>query len=138
MDSLYPLIADAVLLTHAVFVAFVVLGLFLIVIGGASNWQWVLNRTFRYLHLGAIAIVVLQAWVGVICPLTTLENWLRGLAGQTSYEGSFVRHWVSWFLYYDAPAWVFTLIYTVFALLVLATWKFWPPISSRKGRPSGS
>jgi hypothetical protein len=85
---------------------------------------WVRNWWFRVLHLAAIGVVVLQAWLGRICPLTIFEMWLRRQAGDASYAGSFVSHWMESILYYRAPAWVFTLTYTIFAALVVLSW-FW-------------
>ena len=70
-------LADFVLITHAAFAAFVILGLVLILVGGYLSWSWVRNSWFRALHLLGITIIVVQSWLGVICPLTTLEMWLR-------------------------------------------------------------
>lgn len=131
---LYRLLADAVLALHAGFVFFVVVGLIVILIGGARGWRWVRNPWFRLGHLGAIGVVVLQAWLGVICPLTTLEMQLRAKAGDAVYSGSFVAHWLKNLLYYDAPAWVFVVCYTVFGLLVLASWILVRPRSFRPSR----
>ncbi|MDJ0879923.1 MAG: DUF2784 domain-containing protein [Halieaceae bacterium] len=125
--SHYALLADAVLLLHFSFVVFVVIGLVLIVTGAAVRWQWIRNGWFRLAHLGAIGVVVAQAWLGQICPLTILEMWLRKQAGQTGYEGSFIQHWVGELLYYTAPPWVFLVLYTLFALLVVAAWWAFPP-----------
>lgn len=122
MNKLYLLAADVVLYIHVLFVVFVVVGLALIFTGKWLGWAWIRNGWFRLLHLVAIAIVVLQAWLGVICPLTTLEMWLRQKAGDAVYPGSFIAHHVEKFLYYDAPAWVFTLAYTAFGLLVVSSW----------------
>jgi polyferredoxin len=69
-----------------------------------------------------IVIVVLQAWLGVLCPLTIWEMELRAKAGQGGYEGSFIQHWLETILYYNAPDWVFILVYTLFGALVLASW----------------
>ncbi len=123
----YALLADAVLLLHFAFVLFVIIGLVLIVTGGARRWQWIRNGWFRLAHLGAIGVVVAQAWLGKICPLTILEMWLRRQAGQAGYEGGFIQHWVGELLYYSAPPWVFVLCYTLFALLVAAAWWAFPP-----------
>ena len=120
-------LADAVLALHVAVVLFVVLGLVLVVLGNRLGWRWVNHLWFRLAHLTAIAVVVLQAWFGVICPLTPLEMWLRRQAGQTGYEGSFMEHWLQQLLYYDAPAWVFIALYSVFGLLVLASWWRYPP-----------
>lgn len=120
----HQLIADLVLVGHAAFVAFVVFGLVLIVAGGMLGWSWVRNRWFRVAHLVCIGIVVAQSWLGVICPLTTLEMSLRRQAGAAAYEGSFISHWLGELLYYQAPAWVFVTAYTLFGALVLISW-FW-------------
>jgi hypothetical protein len=121
---LYVLAADALLATHVLFVLFVVLGLVLVLVGKFSGWSWVRNPWFRLAHLAAIAVVVLQSWAGVVCPLTTWEMALRERAGDVTYAGTFVSHWLDALLYYQAPAWVFALCYTIFAAAVVASW-FW-------------
>ena len=128
---LYLMAADAVLLLHVLFVAFVVVGLVLILAGKLMSWDWVRNWWFRVIHLVAIGIVVLQSWLGVICPLTTLEMYLRGRAGDATYTGSFVSHWLESILYYRAPAWVFALAYTAFAILVVMSWVWVRPHGRR-------
>ena len=65
---------------------------------------------------------MLQAWLGRICPLTTWEMALRERAGEAAYRGAFIAHWLQSLLYHDAPMWVFALAYTLFALLVAASW----------------
>lgn len=123
-DFLFLLAADVLLFGHVLFVAFVVVGLALIFIGKPFEWTWVRNPWFRIAHLAASGIVVFQSWVGVICPLTTWEVALRQRAGEVAYSGSFVSHWLEAILYYQAPAWVLTVCYTVFAAVVVASW-FW-------------
>lgn len=121
-SALYALAADALLVVHALFVVFIVLGLILIFAGKLLSWHWVRNPWFRVTHLVAIGVVILQSWFGVICPLTIWEMQLRSKAGITAYEGSFVSHWIHELLYYQAPPWVFVLCYTVFGGLVLFSW----------------
>lgn len=123
----YPLLADVVLAVHVAIVAFVVGGLALVIAGNLRGWTWVNRRGFRLLHVAAIAIVAAQAWLGVACPLTTLEMWLRAQARQPTYGGAFIGHWLQALLYVDAPGWAFTLAYTVFGLLVGAAWLRFPP-----------
>ena len=122
--SLLLLAADALLFSHVLFVAFVVLGLVLIFAGKFRGWGWVRNPWFRITHLAAIGIVTLQSWFGMICPLTTWEMAIRERAGDTAYTGTFISHWLNAILYYQAPAWVFAVCYTVFAAVVVASW-FW-------------
>ena len=127
----YRLLADAVLLLHFAVVLFVVGGLLLVIVGNRLRWRWVNALSFRLAHLAAIGIVVAQAWLGQACPLTTLEMWLRRQAGEATYGASFIEYWVQRLLYYEAPSWVFTLAYSLFALGVLAAWWYFPP---RRGR----
>lgn len=126
-DTFYSVAADTVLFIHALFIVFIVFGLVLIFAGKVLSWQWVRNPWFRLAHLLAIAVVVLQSWLGVICPLTTWEMQLRAKALDTVYDGSFIAHWLSELVYYQAPPWVFMVCYTSFGGLVLLSWYLVPP-----------
>ena len=128
----YQLLADLVLTLHFALVAFVVGGLVLIVIGNFRSWHWVNALWFRLAHLGAIAVVVAEVWLGITCPLTTLEMGLRAQARATTYSGSFIEHWVQRILYYDVPSWVFVVGYSLFGLLVVAIWLRFPPTSKHQ------
>lgn len=118
----YRILADAVLVTHAGVVLFIVGGLVLILAGGRLNWRWVRGIRFRAMHLAAIAYVVVTTWFGIECGLTTLEQSLRIKAGQTSFEGDFIAYWLSRILFYEAPPSVFITVYTAFGILVLSSW----------------
>lgn len=120
--TLYSILADAILIVHFAFVAFVVFGFLSILVGLLARWSWIHNRVFRIVHLVAIAVVVLQAWFDQICPLTLWENELRRRAGESAYTETFVEHWLHKVLFYQAEPWVFTTIYTVFGGLVLLAW----------------
>jgi len=86
---IYRLLADAVVLFHASFVLFVVLGGLLVV-------RW---RRVAVLHVPAAIWGALIEFAGLICPLTPLENYLRGRAGEAGYSGGFVEHYVLHTLY---------------------------------------
>jgi hypothetical protein len=118
----WALLADLVLSVHVGFVFFVVAGLLIICIGGALHWRWVRNRSFRYMHVAAIGIVVAQSWLGARCPLTTLEMALRRRAGGATYPGDFIAHYLESALYYSAPDWVFITAYTAFFACVVGAW----------------
>ena len=118
----YEAAANLVLVTHAAFVAFVVGGLLLILVGGLRGWYWIRHPWFRLLHLAGIGFVVVQAWLGRQCPLTSLEMSLRERAGAATYSSPFIAHWLQKLLYYDAPAGVFVVGYTVFGLAVAGSW----------------
>lgn len=128
-DLLYLLAADSILLIHVLIAGFIVFGLIFILLGKVLSWNWVRNPWFRTLHLILIGIVVLQSWLGRICPLTTWENTLRYRAGDAAYSGSFIAHWLQEILYYQAPAWVFAAAYTVFGSLVVFSWLWVRPKS---------
>jgi len=134
----WQLLADAVLVLHVAIVVFVVGGLVVIVAGNLAGWRWINALWFRVAHLAAIAIVAAEAWFGAVCPLTTLEMWLRARARATTYSGSFIEHWLQRLLYYDAPPWVFTLAYSLFALAVAAAWWWFPPRSGRRMPGTGA
>ena len=85
----YGLLADLVLITHAGFVVFVVLG-------GLPVLRW---PRLAWLHLPAVAWGAGIEFAGAICPLTPLEIHLRSLAGQQGYAGGFVEHYVFALLY---------------------------------------
>lgn len=134
----YQALADAVLVLHVGIVIFVGGGLLLILLGNWRGWGWVNAWPFRLAHLAAIAVVVAEAWLGIVCPLTTLEMALRARAGAATYGGSFIEHWLQRLLYYDAPAWVFTLAYSLFAAAVVASWWWFPPTRRRESRARAS
>jgi len=129
----YRLAADGILVLHTAFVIFVVAGLLLVLLGGILRWEWIRNRPFRISHLLAIGVVVLQSWIGLVCPLTTIEMTLRARAGDATYSGSFIANWLETLLYINAPAWVFVLCYTLFAALVVVTWFWIPPRRRQSG-----
>lgn len=122
------LAADALLVVHFLIAAFVTAGLPLVWIGAAAGWGWVRNPWFRWLHLGAIAFVALEALLGYACPLTVWEDLLRGGVRPESFVG----RWVYRLLYYNAPEWVFTALYALWAGATLVT--LWlVPVRKRGG-----
>ena len=131
-DLPYQMFADVVLLLHFAIVVFVVGGLVLIIVGNMRGWHWVNALWFRLAHLGAIGTVAAESWLGITCPLTTLEIWLRSRAGGTVYSVSFIEHWLERLIFYDAPSWAFVLGYSLFGLLVLVIWWYFPPGSKSR------
>lgn len=111
-------LADIVLVAHALIVVFNVGGLAAIWIGAALGWRWIRNFWFRAAHLGLMGFIAAQSLVGMVCPLTILEDALRQTGSPPS---GFIQHWVGSLLYYDLPASVFTTAYVLFALAVLVT-----------------
>lgn len=116
-------LADAILVVHAAFVLFVVLGLPATWIGIALGKPYAFNPWFRNLHLAAIGFVVVETLLGYMCPLTAWENSLRG----DPTDHGFIQRWIHAWLFWRAPAWVFAAAYVAFGALVAATWWRWPP-----------
>lgn len=86
---IYRLLADGVLVVHAVFALFVVAGGFL-----AMRW-----RRLIWVHVPAMLWGVAVEFGGWLCPLTPLENRLRNLAGDAPYAGDFIAHYLQRLLY---------------------------------------
>ena len=124
-------LADFVLVTHVLFVTFVILGLVVVWPGKHWGWGWVRNLWFRLAHLVAIGIVIAESWLGLICPLTDWESRLRAVAGSGTHSDSFIQYWLREILFYDFAPWVFTAAYTVFGILVLIAWLLVPPENLR-------
>lgn len=129
------MLANLVVLFHASYVGFVVLGLAAILLGIVLRWQWVRNAWFRSIHLAAITIVVGEAAAGIKCPLTIWERQLRHAAGQAAYTGDFIAHWAHQLFFYRAEPWVATLVYVLFGLAVLAAFILAPPAWHKRIAP---
>jgi hypothetical protein len=95
---LYRFSADAVVVIHALFIVFTVLGALLVL-----RWPKV-----AFLHLPAAAWgVIVQVVVGGRCPLTPLEWYFRERGGQAGYSESFIDHYLTPMIYVDdPPAWL--------------------------------
>jgi hypothetical protein len=85
----FGILADATVVLHLLFVAFVVCG-------GVLVLRW---PRVAWIHLPAAAWGVWIEFAGWVCPLTPLENWLRLQSGSTTYTTSFVERYVLPVLY---------------------------------------
>jgi hypothetical protein len=77
------LLADLMLLLHVAIVAFAVFGQLLFMAGGLRGWAWVRKLWVRLAHLGLIAFVVLQSWLGQTCPSHPLGT-VAAIAGRAN------------------------------------------------------
>ncbi len=85
----WALLADAIVVVHLAFVAFVVLG-------GLMVWRW---PRLAWVHVPAAAWGALVEFRGWVCPLTPLEVSWRLRAGQEGYTGDFVEQYLLPILY---------------------------------------
>ncbi len=119
--------ADVVVGLHVAYVAFVVLAVPVILVGGLLGAGWVRNSWFRNIQLAMFAAVVVQSMWGASCPLTVWENRLRRMAGQQGYQRSFIGQWLHELLFFDISPGTFAILYTVFGALVVGLYLAFPP-----------
>jgi hypothetical protein len=114
---LWSRLADALVILHFGFTAFVILGGFLV-------WRWPFMAAW---HLPALAWGCWIELSGAICPLTPLENYLRLRGGEAGYAGGFLAHYLSGVLYPEGlTAHVqWTLAAGLLALNAVAYGRFW-------------
>lgn len=86
---LWGILADAVMVAHALFIAWVVVGV-------VAVWRW---PWLAVLHLPALAWALWIEVSGGLCPLTPLENSLRRSAGESGYSGGFIEHYLGGIIY---------------------------------------
>jgi len=117
----YNLLANAIVLAHFLFIAFVVGGGLLVI-----RWPRI-----AFVHLPAAvwgAVVEIFGWV---CPLTPLQNHFRFLAGNSSYGGDFIARYLIPIIY---PENLTTTIQQVLGGLVIAVNIIFYTIAIRKHR----
>ena len=102
-------LVNVLLVVHLAFLAYVVFGGFV-----AWRWRWTI-----WTHLVAATWGLLIIVVGFECPLTALENWARGHAGQAPLTKGFISTYVTGVLY---PARYVELMRVLAALVVVGSW----------------
>jgi polyferredoxin len=128
MRPLFPGLADVILVLHAIVVLFCVGAVPVIWFGYFRGWAFVRNFYFRIVHLLLIGVVAAESVLGIVCPLTTWEDALRSSNGTGQlYQNGFIAHWLHELLFYDFPAWIFTVAYLLFFFLVAFTVYFVRP-----------
>jgi hypothetical protein len=81
--------ADVVVLVHLAFILFVAAG-------GLLVFRW---PKLAWVHVPAVVWGGLIELAGWICPLTPLENRLRGAAGEAAYAGGFIDRYIMAIVY---------------------------------------
>ncbi len=119
---MYLLLADFILITHFLIIAFIVGMCGAVVLGRLLQWQWIYNYQLRMAHLLAIAVVAVQAISGGVCSLTHAEGYLRVIGGQELYTRTFIQHWLEHIVFIDAPLLLLSVVYVLVALAVIYAW----------------
>ena len=121
---MYSALADAVLVLHLGFIAFVTLG-------GLLVFRW---PRVAWVHIPCAVWGVAIEFGGWICPLTPLENRLRTLASESIYQGDFIARYLTPVIYPEGLSRETQLVLGLAALIVnVAIYAlFW-----RRARPRG-
>jgi hypothetical protein len=112
---------ELVLILHFLIILFVIFGF---PVGLKYN-----HRLFRIIHFSSLVFVAVLMVLGLPCPLTILEEYLRQAP---VYEGSFIASWLNRIIYlegFDARFVVY--LASGFAVLV-GTSFFWRPLNPEK------
>ena len=117
------LIADIVLFFHFCIFVFITFGFVLIPIGYNFNWIWIKNKKLRLLHFGMMIFVTFETILGLSCPLTVLENNLRGI----NENQLFLSRWITEVIYWDFPSEFFLILYCLCLGWTFLIWKKYPP-----------
>jgi hypothetical protein len=115
--------ADAVLVAHFAFIAFVVAG-------GFAVWK---RAWLMMLHLPAVLWASFIVASGGICPLTYVENALRARAGQQGYGESFIEHYLLHIIY--PPGLTPGVQIALAAIVVILNVAVYARLLSRRRRP---
>jgi hypothetical protein len=124
-------LADIVLAIHFALAGFIALGLLLIPFGAMQSWRWVCWPKLRKTHAGLMIFVAFEALIGMTCPLTSIEAYLR----DTQAPESFWAYQLERLLYWDLPPSFFLVLYLLCAAWTIALWIVVPPQSSQKAKP---
>lgn len=89
----YSIAAAGLLVLHLLFILWVAFGALV-----------TRNRPLlRWVHIASLIYGILLEILDWSCPLTPMENWLRGRAGIPMYRGGFLLHYLDALVYPDVP-----------------------------------
>ena len=124
------LAAYAVLIVHLAVIAFNVFGLVVVPLGGWLGWRFVRVRWWRFLHVGSMAVVALQAVCGRACFLTILQG---ALTGESTSSRPMIMDFVNHVIFWPLPMWAFAVLYVALLAYVVALMKLVPVVRKRRG-----
>jgi hypothetical protein len=120
---MYLLLADSIVVLHLLFIVFAVFGGLLVI-----KWPRLV-----WLHVPVVVWGAITEFMGLICPLTPLEIWLRQQAGADPYQSGFISHYLVPLIYPPGLTpgiqWLLGGVLVVFNFLIYA-WLF-----TRKRKP---
>lgn len=81
---MYEFLANLALITHLIFILFVIFGGLLF---------FIFSKVI-YIHLPALIWGIYIELTSSVCPLTYVENWLLYQSGLTTYSNSFINNYI--------------------------------------------
>jgi len=124
MYNYYAFLDLIVIVTHAIVLLFVVLGVALILL---RSRNFVKNRLLRIAHLISGAYVVFTALIGIIFPIRELEDFFSQEAGGAPYPNLIASQWLQDVLGNPASESVFLLFFIFLAAVIGMLFKLRPP-----------
>ena len=125
--QLLTVAATAIFWAHVAVIAFNVSGLIAIPLGAWRAWRFVRVFWWRALHLGALALVALQAVLGETCFRTIWESDFLARAGESASNEPIIQKWISRIIFWPFPLWVFAVLYVGVCIYTLLLWRLVPP-----------
>ena len=119
----YKFIADIILIIHFLVVLFIASLFVLVPAGYKFNWTWQKNFKLRSIHLLLIFFITLETIIGITCPLTMLENHLRGVL----VSNDFIDLYISKIIFWDFPPIFFLTLYFFCLIWTVFIWIKFPP-----------
>lgn len=120
MNGVYAAVVVVIVVAHALFVAYMVLGGFL-----ALRWP----RTI-WCHVAVVIWGISIELIDFVCPLTWLERWGRAKAGMAPLAADgFIAQYLTGVLYPESAA---TLVLVLALLIVLSSWALF--VAARRRR----
>ncbi|MDE2166660.1 MAG: DUF2784 domain-containing protein [Alphaproteobacteria bacterium] len=132
--DLFADLALAVLAAHIAVIAFNVIGLVIVPIGGALGWRFVRIFWWRALHLALLGVVALQALFGRACFLTLWQAVLETDAGAPASRQPLIARWIESLIFWNLPIGFFAALYVAVLVYAAALWRLVPP-ERRAARP---
>ena len=115
--------ADLVLIIHFIIVVFISSLFLLIPMGYQFYWKWVKKLKLRLIHLGLMTLITFETIIGITCPLTIIENNLRGIYISNSFFSSLVSKIIFW----ELPRLFFLILYILCLFWTIFIWFRFPP-----------
>ena len=89
---MYELFANLTLITHLMFILFVIFG----------GLLYLIFSKIIYIHLPALLWGIYVELTNSICPLTYLENWFLNKGNLTTYSNNFISNYIFPIIYPDS------------------------------------